>query len=185
MGFRFPEELPERWVPGSRPIGARHRPLRRSMRLNGHIGKPCPYCGVTMNRDRGWNSPDAPSRDHRIPLARNGPDTRDNIVICCRRCNEEKGCLTPEEFAAVRAGIACRLDHIWNARRSVEMNPQSQQRTVRLFCTGFTRPDCLPCRSIDDVRPATYDSMGEIITAPLCALCRSRLLIGSVKAWEW
>jgi 5-methylcytosine-specific restriction endonuclease McrA len=87
----------------------------------------CPYCGVTMNRDRGWNSPQAPSRDHRVPRSRGGTDRPENILVCCRMCNEDKASLTTEEYMAVRAGNASRLDHIWNAQRSVAMNMRIQR----------------------------------------------------------
>jgi 5-methylcytosine-specific restriction endonuclease McrA len=39
-----------------------------------------------------------PTRDHVIPLARGGPNIEDNIVAACRRCNEEKSDMMPDEF---------------------------------------------------------------------------------------
>lgn len=76
-------------------------------------GKPCPYCGIRMTRTQGWGRPCSPSRDHRIPLSRGGPNVPDNLLICCRRCNERKGSLDEEEFAAWKDGLASRLDHGW------------------------------------------------------------------------
>lgn len=105
-----------------------HQYAFRPIRLRWYLGKPCPYCGVTMNRDRGWNSRDAPSRDHRIPQSRGGKHNAVNITVCCRMCNEEKGSLDPEEFTAVRAGLASRLDHRWHAERSRAMNPRARRR---------------------------------------------------------
>ena len=29
--------------------------------------------------------------DHVIPLSKNGPNTLENIVVCCYKCNKEKG----------------------------------------------------------------------------------------------
>lgn len=95
------------------------RPSPQSRRMTPQLGKPCPYCGVTMNRDKGWNSPDAPSRDHKIPRSRGGNNLPNNIVICCRSCNEDKGSLDAEEYMAVLTGLACRIDHIWHARRGL------------------------------------------------------------------
>lgn len=69
--------------------------------------KHCPYCGVVMvksGRD-AW-----PTRDHIIALSRGGSNTVDNIIIICRRCNEDKGSLLPDEFIAWREGRASRLD---------------------------------------------------------------------------
>lgn len=128
--MRMPWELAE--GPPSL-IGVKSRgPSKFGRRLRNHLGEPCPYCGVTMNRDGGWDSRQAPSRDHRIPISRGGSNAPENIGICCRRCNEEKGSLTPEEFVAVRAGIASRLDHRWSAERSVAMNPKARAYRERV-----------------------------------------------------
>lgn len=86
------------------------------------LGDPCPCCAVTMHADAGWNSPQAPSRDHRKPVARGGLDVLENIIILCRRCNGEKGMLDVEEFLAVRAGLACDLSERMNVERSIIHN---------------------------------------------------------------
>lgn len=93
--------------------------VKRAQHLRTALGEPCPYCGVTMNRDNGYHSPQAPSRDHRVPVWRGGSERRANIIIVCRGCNEEKGCLTSEEYMAVRAGLACRLDIRFDGRQSM------------------------------------------------------------------
>jgi 5-methylcytosine-specific restriction endonuclease McrA len=87
--------------PGRRPVGRQRR----------YIGKPCPYCGVTMTRREGYLADTAPSRDHLIPICRGGLRVTENMIVCCRGCNEDKGKLTAEEYAAVRAGEASRLDY--------------------------------------------------------------------------
>ncbi len=43
--------------------------------------KSCEYCGAT--EDLSW--------DHLIPRAKNGPDTADNHVLACKKCNSSKG----------------------------------------------------------------------------------------------
>jgi hypothetical protein len=103
-----------------------HKSLRR--RLQRYEGEPCPYCQVemTLQGPGGANGPDAPSRDHIIPQYRTrrfwtlhfvAPwlnsqsfDAAINIQIVCKRCNEDKGHLTHDEYVAVRAGLASRLD---------------------------------------------------------------------------
>ena len=50
----------------------------------------CAYCG-----ERGPLEP-----DHRIPLARGGSNSIENILPACRRCNQRKGLLSDEEFRA-------------------------------------------------------------------------------------
>lgn len=37
--------------------------------------------------------------DHVIPLSRGGRNEPDNLVLCCRACNEMKGDRTPAEWA--------------------------------------------------------------------------------------
>lgn len=50
----------------------------------------CLYCG---NR---FHHKDL-SRDHIIPRARGGADVWTNVATACKKCNNNKGCLTPEE----------------------------------------------------------------------------------------
>jgi 5-methylcytosine-specific restriction endonuclease McrA len=50
----------------------------------------CAYCG-----ERGALEP-----DHRIPLARGGSNSIENILPACPRCNRRKAFLTEKEFRA-------------------------------------------------------------------------------------
>ncbi|MGI9301916.1 MAG: HNH endonuclease [Gammaproteobacteria bacterium] len=50
----------------------------------------CLYCGVRhLNKEL--------SRDHVTPLSRGGADNWNNVVSACKRCNNHKAGLTPEE----------------------------------------------------------------------------------------
>lgn len=51
-------------------------------------GGRCAYCGA----------PGASEADHRIPLARGGSNSIDNILPACRRCNARKHTMTENEF---------------------------------------------------------------------------------------
>jgi len=51
----------------------------------------CPYCLKPM-------SPKEMTRDHVIPKSRGGKTEESNIIIVCKRCNQEKGALTLEEY---------------------------------------------------------------------------------------
>ena len=51
----------------------------------------CPYCLRPT-------PPDEASRDHVLPMSRFHNNNADNIVICCRTCNREKGALTATEY---------------------------------------------------------------------------------------
>lgn len=43
------------------------------------------------------------TRDHKVPKARGGLKSADNIVTACLRCNTDKGTLTVEEYRLVLA----------------------------------------------------------------------------------
>ena len=60
-------------------------------------GAPCPYCGCAMAH-QPLNGPTSPTREHFVPLVRGGPDTSDNVMVCCRDCNELKGDLLATEW---------------------------------------------------------------------------------------
>jgi len=51
----------------------------------------CVYCGFDKNRKEL-------TLDHVIPKARGGKDSWDNLVTACKKCNNEKDCLTDEEW---------------------------------------------------------------------------------------
>lgn len=51
----------------------------------------CPYCICDLSQTKSHV-------DHVRPLARGGTNTRDNIVVCCARCNLKKNSKTVKEF---------------------------------------------------------------------------------------
>lgn len=63
-------------------------------------GGRCHYCGVQMVRRGGRNMF---TLDHVIPRSRGGSNALSNLVGCCTECNNDKGSLTGEEYAAVLA----------------------------------------------------------------------------------
>ena len=50
----------------------------------------CMYCGSEYSADNL-------SRDHIVPVSRNGTDSWTNVVTACKRCNHRKANQTPEE----------------------------------------------------------------------------------------
>ena len=56
----------------------------------------CFYCGKKLSRRIA-------TKDHVIPKSKGGGDSYQNIVNCCRDCNESKGNLLPNEFRVVMA----------------------------------------------------------------------------------
>ncbi len=45
------------------------------------VNQACEYCEKTS--DLSW--------DHIIPRSKGGPDTADNLILCCKSCNSSKG----------------------------------------------------------------------------------------------
>lgn len=54
----------------------------------------CFYCGKPISRKNK-------TRDHVLPISRNGSNSPRNIVDACKPCNNLKGCLDLEEFRLV------------------------------------------------------------------------------------
>jgi len=51
----------------------------------------CYYCGRVFE-------PGDLTMDHIVPLARGGRSTKDNLVACCKECNNRKKTLLPIEW---------------------------------------------------------------------------------------
>jgi len=51
----------------------------------------CYYCGNLFK-------PSELTMDHIVPLARGGRSTKDNLVACCKECNNRKKTLLPIEW---------------------------------------------------------------------------------------
>ena len=63
-------------------------------------GDSCRYCGTVINwADR--KSPLGGTYDHVVPMIQGGPETIENLVSCCRRCNNRKGARSPEQAGMV------------------------------------------------------------------------------------
>ena len=65
--------------------------------------KRCWYCGHKLSRKNR-------TVDHVNPLCKGGKDKKWNKVEACNTCNQDKGCLTADEFRAV---LAYRVEVEW------------------------------------------------------------------------
>lgn len=86
-------------------------PVRSKSFLAPYVHKPCPFCGVLMGEIGSdfWS----PTRDHLTPRSRGGSDCGSNIVICCKRCNEDKDNLTLLEWLNALLFVDdCRANHV-------------------------------------------------------------------------
>lgn len=60
-------------------------------RFNGR----CIYCGKLVNCSERSPHPDAPTRDHFIPLSKGGSRSARNTVLACVDCNQAKADTDP------------------------------------------------------------------------------------------
>lgn len=58
----------------------------------------CPYCMGEFALSKA-------TIDHLVPQSRGGVSEPYNMVWCCKRCNNEKGALTPEEYETWKATL--------------------------------------------------------------------------------
>jgi 5-methylcytosine-specific restriction endonuclease McrA len=68
---------------------------RRRQLIEDHVEKGrtiyCHYCYIQLE-------PDDATVDHLVPKSRGGTNDRSNLVLSCKRCNEEKSNLTDSEY---------------------------------------------------------------------------------------
>ncbi|WP_201834589.1 HNH endonuclease [Microvirga zambiensis] len=65
----------------------------------------CVYCGKPARRPgRGVKrAPDLATLDHVAPRSAGGPLARDNLVLACSACNNERGTMDAAAFRALKA----------------------------------------------------------------------------------
>ena len=77
-----------RGVPSINPFNL--RPSLTNSKLFTRDRNICAYCGDVHHEEEL-------TREHIIPFAQNGIDTRMNVVTACRACNHRKSSRTPEQ----------------------------------------------------------------------------------------
>ncbi len=67
-------------------------------------GGRCVYCGTPTRRlQKGLSrAPDLATLDHVVPRSMGGPLSRDNLVLACQACNNERGIMDAEAFRALK-----------------------------------------------------------------------------------
>lgn len=69
-------------------------------------GRRCVYCGVVVQYTRLRKGKRQPSNkatvDHVIPRSKGGTWARENLVLACLKCNNEKADMDRDEFEAWR-----------------------------------------------------------------------------------
>jgi len=68
-------------------------------------GGHCVYCGHPARRPGPGvkRAPDLATLDHVVPRSSGGPLHRDNLVLACSACNNERGTIGAEVFRALKA----------------------------------------------------------------------------------
>ena len=89
--------MPDEWIEVTsdedfiRRERAKARELRKTPYYQNLLNRGiCHYCKKKFPREEL-------TLDHIVPVARGGRSTRGNLVVCCRKCNQSKGMLTPAE----------------------------------------------------------------------------------------
>jgi 5-methylcytosine-specific restriction endonuclease McrA len=94
-------------VPFGRSVPVSRRGV---LRRDGHR---CAYCRRS-----------ATTVDHVLPRSRGGPDSWENLVACCVRCNNAKGDRTPDELGWVlQVTPRAPRGHLWLLRGSEPRSP--------------------------------------------------------------
>lgn len=76
----------------------------------------CPYCMCEYPLKNA-------TYDHLIPRSRGGSSEPYNLVWACKRCNNEKGSLTPEEYATWKATLD---NEVWKRLELIRTGRLSQ-----------------------------------------------------------
>lgn len=78
---------------------AKAREIRQSQWWKNQKGKGvCYYCKKKF-------PPQELTMDHKVPIIRGGKSTKNNIVPCCKECNNKKKYLLPVEWEEYRNGL--------------------------------------------------------------------------------
>ena len=78
---------------------AKARELRKSGWWHEQLARGiCHYCGKKF-------PPEELTMDHVVPVVRGGKSVRGNVVVCCKKCNNEKKYLTPAEMIMKKLGL--------------------------------------------------------------------------------
>ena len=63
--------------------------------LEENMDANCIYCDIELNNDNA-------TADHIIPISKGGNNTQVNLVVCCKKCNNERGNLDFKDFLELK-----------------------------------------------------------------------------------
>lgn len=84
-------------------IGLRHNGKVIKRRTNGfaksylenHRHAKCPYCGVKLTNENA-------TADHIVPISQGSNNSQINLVVCCQKCNGDKGDMSLKKFLKLK-----------------------------------------------------------------------------------
>lgn len=117
-------------------------------------GRPCVYCGDP-----------AQTLDHIVPRSKGGPDSPDNLVPACQRCNSAKSALSLEEWAARLRQDLARVDR-----------KRQQLQGIEILLNGLAE-----VRPVMALGPCIHDWQ-EIVGEPdayRCTHCHARWVVAA------
>lgn len=82
----------------------------------------CHYCGLPNTRGVLF------SLDHKVPIARGGAHSLENLVPACEHCNLAKNDTPAEEYVAWLQGVAQRMFPRWTYRAVLAQQPLETTR---------------------------------------------------------
>jgi len=114
--------------------------LGRAARLERIVGRDGPTC-VWCGREFGGLL--VPTTEHVVPRLKGGPSWLENEVAACRRCNRDRGHVSPAEWLAEcsRRGWSPDVDRLHRVLRSLEqaIAARGGQRRARPYVAAQLR----------------------------------------------
>jgi len=103
-----------------------HEPLALLLELTPKLAKKRFRQAIyeAWNNSCGYCGENATSLDHIVPRFKSGSSNRNNLLPCCRRCNESKASRKMEEWYSKQDFFTqAKMDniHVWMSREAVDL----------------------------------------------------------------
>ena len=150
-------------------------------------GFTCRYCG--LRSDRGLVT------DHVLPVALGGYDVAENLVACCKDCNEGKAASNPDEplvqdvsqdafrWAVARRRVAAQMEAENTFGYEAGQLLQLWNNLVRSLCRSVTA--AAPPDAYHTIRSWLVTGLPDTIIADAMELTLSRQTVYDSGAWRY
>lgn len=72
----------------------------------------CPYCARPLDYETS-RTPASAEPDHIVAYAKGGQDRLENLLVCCRKCNQSKGNRPAPKAATVLKAKPLKTSRVW------------------------------------------------------------------------